>query len=415
MSRFEGGEIPIPDYDSSDTRNFNQKVEFYNDVYIYGDLYADIESENLLWADNVELTSLTLSQNLFVNGISTFIGTTTHYDINTDYLTVYQQHNVGASGTVFVAISSTSDENGLVGGRVGIGTTQPDARFQVGIGETSFIVDEFGLVGIGTTQPVDTFQIGYSKEDGLSPQDTFVVSGLGSVGIGTTRVGGDWAVASGLYDDDTHGPLKLDVDGSIRVARNIYDSSGSPGQNGFFMNRDATGIRWVSFEPDFSEGIFIQENGSYIPSVGAAQSFTVLNFTQVNSNGTGTDNIVAVPNAGNPTLIADIQSKDFWGFNGNNIYRMSNVGINNSNPSSTLDITGTVHATGEVDFDSTLNVDGTTTLKDTLDVDGGTTLNSTLDVDGLATFNDITDATSPTSGSVQIDGGVGIVKKIICR
>ena len=412
MSRFEGGDIPIPDYDSSDTRNFNQKVEFYNDVYIYGNLYADIEGENLLWPDNVEFTSLTLSQNLFVNGISTFIGTTTHYDINTDYLTVYQQHNVGTSGTVFVAISSTSDENGLVGGRVGIGTTQPDARFQVGVGETSFIVDEFGLVGIGTTQPVDAFQIRYSKEDGLSPQDTFVVSGLGSVGIGTTRVGGDWAVASGLYDDDTHGRLKLDVDGSIRVGRNIYDSSGSPGQNGFFLNRDATGIRWVSFEPDFSEGIFIQENGQYIPSVGAAQSFTVLNFTQVNSNGTGTDNIVAVPNAGNPTLIADIQSKDFWGFNGNNIYRMSNVGINNSNPSSTLDITGTVHATGEVDFDSTLNVDGSTTLKDTLDVDGGTTLNSTLDVDGQTTFNDLTDSTSTTTGSVQIDGGVGIVKKL---
>ena len=92
-----------------------------------------------------------------------------------------------------------------------------------------------------------------------------------------------------MYDDDTHGRLKLDVDGSIRVGRNIYDSSGSPGQNGFFLNRDATGIRWVSFEPDFSEGIFIQENGQFIPTVGAAQSFTVLNFTQVNSNGTGTD------------------------------------------------------------------------------------------------------------------------------
>ncbi len=204
MSRFEGGDIPIPDYDSSDTRNFNQKVEFYNDVYIYGNLYADIEGENLLWPDNVEFTSLTLSQNLFVNGISTFIGTTTHYDINTDYLTVYQQHNVGTSGTVFVAISSTSDENGLVGGRVGIGTTQPDARFQVGVGETSFIVDEFGLVGIGTTQPVDAFQIGYTKEDNLSPQDTFVVSGLGSVGSGTSRVGGDWTVSNPQYSDATN-------------------------------------------------------------------------------------------------------------------------------------------------------------------------------------------------------------------
>ena len=412
MSRFEGGEIPIPDYDSSDTRNFNQKVEFYNDVYIYGDLYADIKSENLLWADNVELKSLTLSENLFVNGISTFIGTTFHYDINTDYLTVYQQHNVGASGTVFVAISSTSDENGLVGGRVGIGTTQPDARFQVNDTDTSFVVDEFGLVGIGTTQPVDTLQIGFVKEDNQRHQDTFVVSGLGSVGIGTTRVGGDWTLTTNTYSDATNGPLKLDVEGSIRVARNIYDSAGSPGGNGFFLNRDEVGIRWVSFEPSFTEGIFIQENGQYIPSVGAAQSFTVLNFTQINSGGTGVDNIVAVPNPSNPTLIADIQSKDFWGFNGNNIYRLSNVGIQNNNPSSTLDVTGTIHATGDVDFDATFNVDGATTLNDSLDVDGDTTLNSTLDVDGQTTFNSLIDATSSATGSVQIDGGVGIVKKL---
>ena len=412
MSRFEGGEIPIPDYDSSDTRNFNQKVEFYNDVYIYGDLYADIKSENLLWADNVELKSLTLSENLFVNGISTFIGTTFHYDINTDYLTVYQQHNVGASGTVFVAISSTSDENGLVGGRVGIGTTQPDARFQVNDTDTSFVVDEFGLVGIGTTQPVDTLQIGFVKEDNQRHQDTFVVSGLGSVGIGTTRVGGNWTLTTNTYNDATNGPLKLDVEGSIRVARNIYDSAGSPGGNGFFLNRDEVGIRWVSFEPSFTEGIFIQENGQYIPSVGAAQSFTVLNFTQINSGGTGVDNIVAVPNPSNPTLIADIQSKDFWGFNGNNIYRLSNVGIQNNNPSSTLDVTGTIHATGDVDFDSAFNVDGATTLNNSLDVDGDTTLNSTLDVDGQTTFNSLIDATSSATGSVQIDGGVGIVKKL---
>ena len=412
MSRFEGGEIPIPDYDSSDTRNFNQKVEFYNDVYIYGDLYADIKSENLLWADNVELKSLTLSENLFVNGISTFIGTTFHYDINTDYLTVYQQHNVGASGTVFVAISSTSDENGLVGGRVGIGTTQPDARFQVNDTDTSFVVNEFGSVGIGTTQPVDTFQIGFVKEDNQPYQDTFVVSGLGSVGIGTTRVGGDWTLTTNTYSDTENGPLKLDIDGSIRISKNIYDSAGSPGGNGFFLNRDEVGIRWVSFEPSFTEGIFIQENGQYIPSVGAAQSFTVLNFTQINSGGTGVDNIVAVPNSSNPTLIADIQSKDFWGYNGNNIYRLSNVGIQNNNPSSTLDVTGTIHATGDVDFDAAFNVDGATTLNDSLDVDGQTTLNSTLDVDGQTTFNSLIDATSTTTGSVQIDGGVGIVKKL---
>ena len=46
------------------------------------------------------------------------------------------------------------------------------------------------------------------------------------------------------------------------------------------MNRDANGIRWVSFTPVETEGVFLQNDGTYVPSVGAAQSFTVLNFQQ---------------------------------------------------------------------------------------------------------------------------------------
>ena len=78
-----------------------------------------------------------------------------------DYLTVYQQLNVGAIGTVFVAISSTSEENGLVSGTVGIGTTQPNNKFQVGVDNISFNVTESGAVGIGTTQPIGKFQIAH--------------------------------------------------------------------------------------------------------------------------------------------------------------------------------------------------------------------------------------------------------------
>ena len=428
MPGFKKGQVTNPDY-NSDANQFGEKTEFLDDVYVYGTLYADIDASDIDFT-NVEFEDVNINRNLIVSGLSTFIGTSFHFDIETDYLTVFQRHNVGAAGTVFVAISSTSDLDGQVGGRVGIGTTQPDNRLQVGTGDTSFNVTDLGLVGIGTTQPVDKFQVGQGD-------NSAVITGLGTVGIGTTTVGGDWTIGNAQYDGSTQGDLKLDVDGSVHISRNIYDSAGSPGASGFFLNRDEVGIRWVSFEPSFTEGVFVQDEGQYIPLTGIAQSFTVFNFKQINSFGTGVDSLVPIPNPTNPTLIADIQTKDFWGFTGNDIYRMSKVGINNNSPNKELDVTGELHVTGNVDFDAdlnvdgnakidqTLDVDGVTTLNSSLDVDGDTTLNATLDVDGntrlgaflnvdgAASFNDTTDATAPLLASVHFHGGVGIQKKLI--
>ena len=94
--------------------------------------------------------------------------------------------------------------------------------------------------------------------------------------------------------------------------------------------------------------------------VGLAQSFTVLNFTQINSLGIGTDTIIPIPNPDNPNFIADIQTQDFWGANSNDtIYRMTNVGIGNI-PNVTLDVLGNTHLAGILTvtdsafFDSTL-------------------------------------------------------------
>ena len=387
MPGFKNGEVPTPDYDSNNNINqYSDITEFIDDVYIYGKLYADISASDIDFGDTVIFEDVIINKSLTNNGVSTFIG-----NVDIEFLTVEHEFNVGTSGTVFVAISSSNVDDGTISGRVGVGTTQPVATFQV-LDDCLVVLDDPCSVGIATTIPAQRFQIGTGST-------SLVVTGLGTLGIGTTSPG-DFGINNAV-----NGVLRADFDGSIHVGRNIYDSVGSPGQNGYFMNRDANGIRWVSFEPSFTEGIFIQDEGSYIPTVGAAQSFTVINFVQQNSFGQGTDTLIpTAQDPSTPTGLATIFTQDLWGHQGTGagaaIYRQSRVGINQINPSTQLDINGDLHATSTVVFDSTLQVDDDVSF------------NARLDVDGLTTFNDATDATDPNSGSVQIDGGVGIVKKL---
>jgi hypothetical protein len=42
---------------------------------------------------------------------------------------------------------------------------------------------------------------------------------------------------------------ELDVFGTAIISESV--GIGSPGTNGAFLNRDANGIRWVTFEPRF--------------------------------------------------------------------------------------------------------------------------------------------------------------------
>jgi len=278
---------------------FNEDARFYKDVYIYGTLYYEFESNGLEKFNDIQ-----------VEGSSTFNGPATfNNDVTISgnlvvgILTVTQRLDVGVDGTTLRAINST------------------------------------GNVGIGSTIPQQ----------------------------------------------------KLDVAGSVKINSQIYDATNSAGVIGAFLTKDAEGIKWTEFEPSFIEGIFVYNEGVLV----GPSSYRGLNLKTGRGSGVSTDPIQGTINPSSSNIV-DITVTDYWDFvtGSTSIYRNSNVGINNSNPTVALDVVGSVNIT------------------QSLNVDGATTLNSTLDVDGNVTFNSNTESTSKDSGAVIIDGGVGIEKRL---
>ena len=357
---------------------FNEDVIFLKDVRIEGGIsFKGSISFNVpvTFDENVTFKkSITVGENVSVGGISTFTGL---IDANAsvdvaDTLTVRQRLNVGVSGTVISA--DVNNEK----------------------------------IGFFNEDPIYTrFQFNSNESESV------FIDAAGKIGIGTTSVGG----GVGSLDDNNQGTLKLDVQGSVAIDRNIYDSTGAPGENNFFLSRDVNGIRWVSINPQDAVGIFLQDEGVFVPTVGAAQSFTTLNFVQKNSGGIGTDTLI--PTAANPssaTGLSTIFTQDLWGFagSGNNakIYRMSLVGINNNDPSHQLDIDGTLRATGQVLFsdgtDSTGNTNGALVVTGGLGLGKNLNMGGNLDVDGTGDIKSTDDSSSNGTGALVVAGGVGI-------
>tara|TARA_B100001093_G_scaffold104737_2_gene96983 strand:+ start:864 stop:4829 length:3966 start_codon:yes stop_codon:yes gene_type:complete len=161
--------------------------------------------------------------------------------------------------------------------------------------------------------------------------DTLANSPIARVGIGTTHI---VPVNPNNLDDAGEGTLRLVVDGSISISRNIYDSEGSPGDSNYYLKRTGTGIRWTLLAPGAGGGITLQNEGLEVPSAGLAQTFTTLNFVQSNSLGIGTDTLVATAadtSTSQGSGLSTIFTNDLWGYNGSGanaeIYRMTNVGI----------------------------------------------------------------------------------------
>ena len=295
--------------------------------------------------------------------------------------------------------------------------------FQVQLGPSTF-GNDVSIVGATLNQRFEFDEFDYNASTGSSGQlfvtgITTVLAGSGITGSGGFDVGyGGTILHANLGGNIGVGTISpeqnLDIIGNVKITNDIFDSTNSSGVNGAYLNQDTGGIRWITVTPGNAASILVQDQGVYLQHAGAAATFSTLNFVQLNSAGLGTDTLIPIPDPDNPGFIGRIQTKDLWGTNGagNNapIYRMTNVGIQNNNPTSTLDVTGTFHVTGSVDFDSSLNLDGPAIFNSTMQLGGNATLQSDLNVQGAGDFDTTlnVDGAVTMNSTVDIDGRVDI-------
>ncbi len=301
---------------------------------------------------------------------------------------------------------------GLV--RLGVGTPDPQATLDVNgdirfngnftntgvssfYGPAFFYNDvTFDRFTVGVATVTKRFDVGFGGTvlTAIASTDPNIVGAAstyyGNIGIGSTI--------------PKH---KLDIVGSIGISQNIFDSVGVAGSTGFYLSRDVLGIRWVEINPLDALGILVYNDEVLI---GTGQSFSAINLRTGIGSGITTDPIQAEVNTTNQ-LIADFYVYDYWDLTSSGgIYRNTNVGIGNSNPTETLDITGTLRATDIVKFTSA--TDSTTTTDGALIVTGGVGIAKKLNVGGISKISDATDSTTTTDGALIVTGGVGIGKKL---
>jgi len=343
----------------------NDDAKFFSDVYIYGNLYYDLDGTDNLKLDNITVNHQANFKDIFATGIGTYNGPITFN-----------------SGTVFAGIATFLEP-------VDLDYLHVKKRFWVGEnndGQTLSAYPELygNRVGINKPVPQDSAT--------LDVDGTIIVSAGSSVGIGSTRP-----------------EQMLDIAGSLKLDRNIYDSINYQGANGYYLSRDIHGIRWVSPPPAPVEGVFIQNEGVNL-GVG---SFTTLNFDGVGSGG---DLVDAQIDPGNSN-IANIYFNDNWIRNTSGIHTTGHVGVGgDADTSWELKVTGKLKVSDEVDFDNDLNVDGKVQVDDTLDVDGNTILGGQLTVSDRTILNgrlDVAESTFIDSGLIVTGFATGTISTAI--
>ena len=313
---------------------FNKDVRVFEDLYVYGNLYYNFEGTDSLNLDNLN-----------VSGIATF-------------------NDVDITGTLDLEDLTLRN------------------LFSTGIATfTNAILPEIDNLQVGFLTVTDSYQFINNGNEYYTLKGTGTRAG--NVGIGST-----------LPDQ------KLDVGGSVHIDANIFDSDNNPGQSGYFLSRDADGIRWVNAPPNANaDGIFAQNEGVNI-GIG---SFTTINLIGNRSGG----DVVFGTDAGGGVLDIDIRSR--WVQTGAGIHTTANVGINIANPTKPLDVDGAARIRSDLDVDGVaylndaLDVDGTAILRSTLNVQNNVDFDQNLNVDGTTTLDELTvDERSTFNDSVFI-------------
>tara|TARA_B100000287_G_scaffold128237_2_gene120235 strand:- start:3596 stop:7072 length:3477 start_codon:yes stop_codon:yes gene_type:complete len=351
----------------------NNDAKFFEDVYIYGNLYYDLDGTDNLTVDNLTVNHQANFKDIFATGIGTYNGPITFN-----------------SGTYFAGIATFTEP-------IEIDYLHVKERFWVGTDESGQTLTAYpelygDRVGINSTIPQDsaTLDVGGSI---IVSGGIHQIGAAGSVGIGSTRP-----------------EREVDVAGDVKIDRLIYDRRNEAGANGYYLQRDEHGIVWVAPPPAQVEGIFLQNEGAY---VGSGFSFTTLNLI---GTGSGGDLVHAVQDASNQNL-AHLHFTDNWVKNNSGLHTMgANVGINIATPTSRLHVDGTAKITDDVEFTS--NTQSTNKTSGALVVGGGVGIALRLnvgegaDIAGVLNVDSTTQSTNTGTGAAIIDGGVGIGKNL---
>ena len=159
-----------------------------------------------------------------------------HYDFKQN--DPIEFNNVIIRGTLDVYGKSNFYDDVYLHKNLSVGILTVRTRLDVGIGGTVIKAStDTGKVGIGSTAPIQKLDV--------------VGNALftGNIGIGATTIP----------------EQRLDIGGSVKIDKNIYDSVNVPGKNGYELVRDERGIRWIPLISDPLPGVpGIPEEGIFI-------------------------------------------------------------------------------------------------------------------------------------------------------